>query len=135
MPDKETAVFAAGRYGLIQPRRTVTAKVIVELGLALVDDPGWRPGFTEVWDLRFAPVVDLVPADVPTMLDLERRTKEALAGSATLIVTAKPLIFYSVKFYARLARPFGREVTGLETAAEAAAALGVDVLPDLHPRP
>ncbi|MDT7858232.1 hypothetical protein RQM47_16405 [Rubrivirga sp. S365] len=131
-PPRETAVFAADHYGLMQPRRAVTADVVVAYGLAVATHPDWRPGFTEVWDLRFAPVVDLGPADAPVLLDLERRTARALTGSATVIVATRPSVLFSVKFYARLANPLGRTVVAVGTEAGATALLGVAALPDLR---
>jgi hypothetical protein len=126
------AISPSDRYGLIQPRGRVTVDTILEAGPVLAFDPRWRPGFTEVWDVRFSPAVDILPADVPKLLDLERRTQEALAGSATLVVTHKPLILYSVKFYAQLTKPFGRPVHGFNSAASAAEFLGIGGLPDLQ---
>lgn len=82
--------------------------------------------------MRFATSIDLLPNDIPTMLDIERQTKEALTGSMTLVVTYKPLILYSVQFYARLVKPLGRTVTAVDTAAEAASILGIPALPDLQ---
>ena len=125
------AVLPEARYGIVQPRSVVVVGDIVECALALATHPDWRPGFTEVWDVRFAPAVEIRPADVPTLLDLERRTKAELTGSTTLIVTAKPLLLFSVRFYAHLMKPFGRRVVGAETEAEAAAFLGVPSLPTL----
>ncbi len=126
------AVSPSDRYGLVQPRGRVTVDTILEAGIVLASDERWRPGFTEVWDVRFSPAVDILPADVPQLLDLERRTQEALAGSTTIVVTHKPLILYSVKFYAQLAKPFGRSVLGFNSASSAAEFLGIDELPDLQ---
>ena len=128
----ETAVFPDDRFGIAQPRGPVTAKTVVEYGKALAFHPDWRPGFTEVWDVRFSPSVDLLPTDVPKLMEVERETKEALRGSTTLIITYKPLILYSVQFYARLVRPLGRTVIGVDTATEAAEILGISALPDLQ---
>ena len=130
--DAETGVFPQDRYGLIQPRGTVVGADVAAFGLALVAHPDWRPGFTEVWDVRFAEAVDLSPGDVQTLLDVERRTKEALAGSTTVILTARPLLLYSVKFYARLVRPLGRVVVAAETVGEAESFLGIPALPTLN---
>ena len=130
--DAEIGVFPPDRYGVIQPLGTVVAADVAALGLALASHPDWRPGFTEVWDLRFTHAVDLVPTDAATLLDVERQTKEALAGSTTMIVTARPLLLFSVKFYARLVKPLGRTIVAVESATAAAEALGVDTLPDLR---
>lgn len=126
------AVLPDQRYGLIQPRGRVTVDTILEAGLALATDADWRAGFTEVWDVRFSPTVEILPGDIPKLIDLERRTQEALVGSTTLVVTHKPLLLYSVKFYAQLAKPFGRLVLGLGSAGSAADFLGIDRLPDLQ---
>ena len=107
------------------------AETVASLSFAIAFDPEWQPGFTEVWDMRFATSIDLLPTDIPKMLDLERKTKEALAGSTTLIITHKPFILYSAQFYARLVKPLGRTVIAVDRAVEAAALLGIDVLPDL----
>ncbi len=122
------------RFGIVQPRGPVTVQAVVECGKAVAFDPDWEPGFTEVWDMRFTPSIDLLPTDIPKLLEVERLTREALAGSTTLIVTYKPLILYSVQFYARLVRPLGRTVIGVDTASEAASILGIAALPDLSER-
>lgn len=133
-PDSEVAVFPADRYGVIQPTGVVTASDVVALGTALASHPDWRPGFTEFWDLRFSMAVDLLPTDAATLLDLEDRTKEALADSTTLIFTTRTLLLYSVKFYARLVSPLGRRVVAASSEEEALDHLGVASLPDLRPR-
>ena len=132
--DVEIGVFPRDRYGVIQPTGTVVGADVAEFGLALARHPDWEPGFTEVWDLRFSKAVDLVPADAQRLLDVERQTEEALAGSTTIIVTARPLLQFSVKFYARLVSPFGRSVVAAPSAEEAAKRLGIDALPDLRGR-
>lgn len=132
--DAAIGVFPHDRYGIIQPTGTVVAADVAEFGLALARHPDWEPGFTEVWDLRFSQAVDLVPSDAQRLLDLERETEEALAGSTTVIVTARPLLQFSVKFYARLVKPFGRSVAVAASAEEAAERLGIAVLPDLRAR-
>jgi len=124
-------VFPEARYGLIQPRGPVTGKTILNYGLALAEHNDWRPGFTEVWDIRYSPAVDVLPTDVPKLLDLERQTKEALAGSATIVVTHKPLLLISVQLYSQLMKPFGRTVTGVDSAEKAAEILEIPALPDL----
>lgn len=85
--------------------------------------------------MRFTPSIDVLPNDIPALLAVERRTKAALEGSTTLVVTYKPLILYTIQFYARLVKPLGRVVHGVDTAAEAAAILGVNALPDLQEHP
>lgn len=131
-PGHETAVFPEDQFGIAQPRGKVTIDVIVDYALALASHPDWRPGFTEVWDVRHALSVDVVPTDIARVLDLERRTKEALAGSSTLIVTYRPLVLYTAQFYATLVKPLGRTVIAVDTATEAAAILGIDGLPELQ---
>ena len=130
-PHPLTAVFPGDRYAIAQPRSEVTADTIITLGLAMAHDPAWEPGFTEVWDMRFTPSIDLVPSDAQTLLDLERKTREQLAGSPTIVLTYRPLILFSIQFYARLVKPLGREVTGVDKAEEAARLLGIPELPDL----
>lgn len=133
-PELEVAVFPEDGYGIVQPVGPVEAKDIVALSLGLVAHPSWRPGFTEVWDTRFSGAIDIVPGDVPSVLELERQTKAALDGSTTLVVTNRPLLLYSAKFYARLVKPLGRTVVAAESAREAAECLGIDALPDLRSR-
>ena len=127
----EIAVFPPARYGLVQPRGVVHGDRIVSLALALAAHDDWRPGFAEVWDVRFTEAVDIVPADVQRVLALERRTKKALAGSPTVLVVSRPLVVTAAELYARLVRPLGRCVVVARTGAEAAEVLGVDALPDL----
>lgn len=131
MPTDYLAVVPEARYGLMQPRSVVTAQTVIDYGLALVHHEDWRPGFTEVWDVRFSPAVDIVPTDVPKLIDLERKTKEALDGSATLVITHKSLLLFSVQFYSHLMKPFGRTVLGMDSEEKAAAFLGIPALPNL----
>ena len=128
----EVRVVPADRYGIVQPRGPVTGDLIAAYGRALASHPDWRPGFAEVWDMRFSPTVDVVPSDVPTLLELERETKEALAGSWTVAITPRPFLLFSVQFYARLVKPLGRTVLGVATAEEAADLLGIAEIPDLR---
>lgn len=127
----EIAVFPTERFGVAQPRGTVRGARIVTLARALSSHADWRPGFTEVWDMRFASEIDLVPSDIPAMMAIEQETKDALAGSTTLVIVPRPLILFSVQFYARLVKPLGRIVVGVETEQQATEILGVDALPVL----
>ena len=81
--------------------------------------------------MRFAPSVDIVPTDVPKLMELERETKEMLVGSATVVITYKPLLLFSIQFYARLVKPLGRTVHGVDTASKGAELLGISSIPDL----
>ena len=132
--EAEIEVYPGDRYGIIQPTGVVVASDVAEFGLALAAHPDWQPGFTEFWDLRFSEAVDLIPSDAATLIALERQTKEALAGSTTLILTTRQLLLFSVKFYARLVSPLGRTVLAAASAKEAMEILGVDALPDLRGR-
>ncbi len=127
------AVFPDDRYGLMQPRGAVTVDTVVEAGLALVELPGWQPGFTEVWDFRFAGELYFSPLELGRLRSLEMLTKDQLAGSRTLVVTAnRQLVEWSARNYARLARVLlGRVVLPYGTAEDAARDLGVGVLPTL----
>jgi len=127
-PEVEVDVYPQDRYGIIQPTGIVAAPDVVALGLALTSLPDWRPGFTEFWDLRFSAAVDLLPQDAGTLVDLERRTKDALAGSSTVILSTRTLLLYSVKFYAHLVR----DVVAVSSDKEALDILGIDALPDLR---
>ena len=114
------AVFPDRRYGLIQPRGDVDGRTIDRSARALLGLPGWEPGFDEVWDLRFAGAFDVEPPDVPRLLELERETRDQLAGSRTVFVTDdRPVIALAARFYGRLVRPLGRSVVTCRTEAEA----------------
>ncbi len=128
------AVFPNDRYGLMQPRGTVTVDTVVEGGLALVELPGWQPGFTEVWDFRFAGELYFSPLELGRLRSLEVLTKDQLAGSRTLVVTAnRQLLDWSARNYARLARVLlGRVVLPYSMAEDAARDLGVESLPTLN---
>lgn len=131
----ETAVFPEDRFGIIQPRGRVTADTVEAYALALAHHPDWRPGFTEVWDVRHTPLIELLPTDIPRIIEVEKQTKEQLVGSTTLILTYKPLILFTAQFYATLMNRFGRTVIALDNADKAAALLGIDALPELQPDP
>ena len=81
--------------------------------------------------MRSAGVIDLVPTDLPKFQALETELKERLNGTRTLIIVDRPMIRYSLQFYARMVRPFGREIVVVQTSQEAANILEIDTLPDL----
>ena len=128
------AVFPEQRYALAQFRGKIDGPAIVEVGGEIVADPTWEPGFTEVWDIRTC-TADVSPSQLPALKAAEEGWKESLAGSRTVVIIDRPLIRFSVEFYARMVRPLGREIQVCETAEEAAALLGIAALPDLLDSP
>lgn len=123
-------VFPEHRFALAQFRGKVDGDAIVDVGAEIVAHPDWRPGFTEVWDIREC-TADVSPSQLPRMRAAEESWKEALAGSRTVVIIDRPLIRFSLEFYARMVRPLGREIQVCETAEDAAALLGVGAIPDL----
>lgn len=119
------------RFAIAQLRSDIKGDNIVEVGKAIAFHPDWQPGFTEVWDMRTAGVIDLVPSDLPKFQALETELKDQLNGTRTLIIVERPMIRYSLQFYARMVRPFGREIVVVQTSQEAADLLGIDALPEL----
>ena len=124
--------FPEKRFALAQLRSDIRGENIIEVGRAIAYHPDWQPGFTEVWDMRAAGVIDLVPSDLPKFQTLETELKEQLNGTRTLIIVERPMIRYSLQFYARMVRPFGREIVVVQTAEEAADLLNIDALPELE---
>lgn len=129
--DFSLACFPENRFALAQLRSDIKGENIVEVGKAIAYHPEWQPGFTEVWDMRSAGVIDLVPSDLPKFQALETELKERLLGTRTLIIVERPMIRYSLQFYARMVRPFGREIVVVQTEQEAAALLDIEALPHL----
>lgn len=114
------AVFPDRRFGLVQPWEDVSGESVLRAAHALVDHPAWEPGFTEVWDLRFAGEVVIEPWAVPRLLAFETEVRDRMAGSRTVFVTDhRPLIGYAARFYGRLVRPLGRSVVACRTEGEA----------------
>lgn len=130
--DFALACFPEKRFALAQLRSDVKGESIIEVGRAIAYHPTWQPGFTEVWDMRAAGVIDLVPSDLPQFQALETELKDRLNGTRTLIIVERPMIRYSLQFYARMVRPFGREIVVVQTAQEAADLLEIDALPELE---
>ena len=116
---------------MAQLRSDIKGENILEVGKAIAFHPDWQPGFTEVWDMRSAGVIDLVPSDLPKFQALETELKEQLNGTRTLIIVDRPMIRYSLQFYARMVRPFGRVIVVVQTSQEAADLLSIDALPVL----
>ncbi|MEO0558291.1 MAG: hypothetical protein AAF170_08920 [Bacteroidota bacterium] len=129
--DFALACFPEQRFAVAQLRTDVKGETIVEVGRAIAYHEDWQPGFTEVWDMRQAGVIDLVPSDLPKFQTLETELKERLNGTRTVIIVDRPMIRYSLQFYARMVRPFGREIVVVQTSEEAAGLLGIDALPEL----
>ena len=126
------AVFPDRRFGLVQPWEDVSGESVLRAARALVDHPAWEPGFTEVWDLRFAGSVVIEPWTIPRLLAFETEVRDRMAGSRTVFVTDhRPLITYAAQFYARLVRPLGRSVVACRTEEEAARYLVGDSIPQL----
>lgn len=129
--DFSLGCFPDQRFAMAELRGDITGDDIVRVGRAIVGQPGWEPGFTEVWDVRSTETVDIVPSDLSTFHALETELSEALAGSRTVVVADRPMLRFSLQFYARMVRPFGREVRIAESGEAAAALLGIDALPSL----
>ncbi len=130
------AVFPADRYGLMQPRGDVTVDTVVEFGLALVGSPEWEPGFTEVWDFRFAGGLHFSPPEFHRLRSLELHTNGQLEGSRTIVITVnRQLLDWSARNYARAVQVLnGRVVVPYDMAEDAARDLGVAEVPTLaHP--
>ena len=128
------AVFPAQRYGLIQPWGDVDGDSVVRSAHALLDLPGWEPGFDEVWDLRHVGAFDMRPSDVPRLLELEVETRDRLGGARTVFVTDdRPVIALAVRFYGRLVRPLGRSVVVCRTEEDVVRYLSADSVPLLGP--
>ena len=126
------AVFPDRRFGLVQPWEDVSGESVLRAARVLVDHPAWEPGFTEVWDLRFAGEVVIEPWAVPQLLAFETEVRDRMAGSRTVFVTDhRPLIGYAARFYGRLVRPLGRAVVACRTEEDAARYLVGDSLPQL----
>ncbi len=125
------ACFPDHRFAMAQLRSDIKGENILEVGKAIAFHPDWQPGFTEVWDMRSAGVIDLVPSDLPKFQALETELKEQLNGTRTLIIVDRPMIRYSLQFYARMVRPFGRVIVVVQTSQEAADLLSIDALPVL----
>ncbi len=126
------AVYPGRRFGLVQPQGDVDADSVLRAGRALVDHPAWEPGFTEVWDLRFAGRVVARPPAAERFRAFEAEVRDRLAGSRTVVVTDhRPLLTYAARFYAQLVRPLGREVVACRTGDEAALYLDGDPIPRL----
>jgi hypothetical protein len=115
------AVFPDRRFGLVQPWEDVSGESVLRAARALVDHPAWEPGFTEVWDFRFAGAVVVEPAEVVRLEAFEVAVRDRMAGSRTVFVTDhRPLLTYAAQFYGRLVRPLGRAVVACRTGEEAA---------------
>ena len=128
------AVFPDRRFGLVQPRGDVDGDSMIRSARALLDLPGWEPGFDRVWDLRRVGRFGVDPADVPRLRALEAETRDRLGGARTVFVTDdRPVIALATRFYGRLVRPFGRSVVTCRTEAEALRHLPGDSIPLLDP--
>ena len=129
--DFSLGCFPDHRFAMAQLRGDITGADIATVGRAIVGQPAWQPGFTEVWDVRSTETVDVVPSDLSMFHALETELAEALEGSRTIVIADRSMLRFSLQFYARMVRAFGREVRIAETAEQAAALLGIDVLPSL----
>ncbi|PAP74539.1 hypothetical protein [Rubrivirga marina] len=130
--DHPVAVFPDRRFGLVQPWGDVSAESALRAARTLVDHPEWEPGFTEVWDLRFAGRVVVEPPAAERFRAFEADTRDRLAGSRTVFVTDhRPLLTYGVRFYAQLVQPLGREVVACRTEEEAVRYLDGESIPRL----
>lgn len=127
------AVFPDRRFGLVQPWDDVSGESALRAARALVDHPAWEPGFTEVWDFRFARAVVVEPPMVARLQAFEVAVRDRMAGSRTVFVTDhRPLLTYAAQFYGRLVRPLGRSVVTCRTGEEAARYLVGESIPLLR---
>ena len=136
MPAETThpaAVFPDRQFGLVQPWGDVSGESVLRAARALVDHPAWEPGFTEVWDFRFAGAVVVQPAEVARLQAFEVAVRDRMAGSQTVFVTDhRPLLTYAAQFYGRLVRPLGRSVVACRTGGEAAQHFAGESIPLLR---
>ena len=124
------AVFPVRRFGLVQPWGDVTGESALRAARALVSHPTWEPGFTEVWDFRFAGAVVVEPPMVARLRAFEVSVRDQMAGSRTVFVTDhRPLLTYAAQFYGRLVRPLGRSVVACRTDEDAAPYLDGSPIP------
>lgn len=129
--DHPTAVFAARRFGLVQPRGDVCGESAIRAGWALVGHPAWEPGFAEVWDFRTAGSVVVRPPAVVRLRAFEAEVCALMRGSVTVFLTGRrPLLEHAAGFYDRLVRPLGRRVVACRTEADVADLIG-GVVPTL----
>jgi hypothetical protein len=132
--DHPVAVFPDRRFGLVQPWADVSAESALRAARALVGHPEWEPGFTEVWDLRFAGRVVIEPPAAAQFRAFEAASRDRLAGSRTVVVTDhRPLLTYAARFYAQLVRPLGRAVVACRTEDDAVRHLDGGPIPRLGP--
>ena len=125
------AVFPDDRYGLIQPRGTFTSEAALAVSTALLEEPGWEAGFTEVWDLRAVDRIEYEAAALGRFVQIESQMYHQLVGSRTLIITGPvSAAAWMVKAYARAVRIFGRQVYAYD-ADSALRDLGVAEIPNL----
>ena len=85
-----------------------------------------------MWDVR-ASTVSVSPAEIKALGRAEAEWKDLLADTLTLVVVDRPMIRYSLDFYARMVAPLGRRLEVYRTAQEAADRIGVETLPVLPP--
>ncbi|MEM6286577.1 MAG: hypothetical protein AAF845_05430 [Bacteroidota bacterium] len=129
-PDIRIAIFPEDRFALAQFHGRANGGDVLAAGSEIVHHPDWQSGFTEVWDVRAA-TVSVSPPEVKALGDFEKDVKGLLEGSVTLIIVDRPMIRYSLQFYAQMVRPLGRQLQICRTAEEAAEILGIDALPAL----
>lgn len=127
-PDIQVAVFPEHRFALARFRGRADGMDVLRTGEEIVNHPDWQPGFTEVWDVRAASV-SVSPSEVKALGDAEKEWKDLLAGSVTLIIVDRPMVRYSLQFYAQMVKPLGRQLQVCRTAQEAAETLGIEALP------
>ena len=129
--DHVVACFPDRSFALAQLQGNIFGDDIVDVGRRIATHPDWQPGFTQVWDMNRTAAVDLTPADLPKLQGVETELREQLNGTQTIVIVDRPMLRYSLQFYAHMVRPFGREITVVRTNEEAAALLGIEALPDL----
>ena len=125
-------MFPAHKFALAQPYGNVNWDLVMAYGRAMAYHPDWRPGYTEVWDVRFSRAVDIVPSDIPRFLELEEETEAELKGSETIVIADRAALVLAVPLYNYVVRPKGRSVRAVRTGQEAAEILGIPEIPDLR---
>lgn len=117
-------------YGIIAFEGQVEGAELIAAGYALLDRPGWEPGFAEVLDGTRADTLAITPKDLRALARQEKETRDRLGDSLQIAITQLEVARVVLRLFRSLTRSVGRESQLFSTREEAAAWMGLPALAD-----
>lgn len=120
------SVSSEARVGVVVLTGYVTGRGAVRAGRDLLTQPGWEPGFDEVWDFLEAREVDFSPEGLNRLVRAALAHRDRIGPNRVAVVTVREVLDVLLQLFGVLTADMDRTYQSFRTLGEAAAWLGVD---------